>query len=104
MPETAAQATKMSSGEIKIRVKGIIAETFSVGCDAAVTDLYLRYVGAGSGEGRSPVAIGVLVDRIERAFDVALPEAKTYTFAALGTVGDLIAVVEGALSAAGGIA
>lgn len=104
MPETAAQRAKMSEAEIKMRVKGIIAEAFSCGACEVREPLLVKLVGVKiDAAPRSLTWVSVVVDQIERSFGIRIEEAATApnTFRELVTVGDLIALVEGALSAEG---
>jgi hypothetical protein len=102
MPNTAAQSAKISETEIKMRVKGIIADTFGVGACEVRGPLIVKLVGVKVGEApRSLTWVAVVVDQIQRSFGVRIEEAHTNTFRELATVGELIALVEGALSAGG---
>jgi hypothetical protein len=105
MPDTAAQRAPLSRTEIAMRVKGIIADVLACGCHQAHDEMLVKYVGVAHGARRSNTAIAVIVDRVEKAFGVRLEDAHAApnTFALTATVGELIALVEGALSQ-GGIA
>jgi acyl carrier protein len=92
----AALQRPISRTEICQRVRGIIADALTVGPASVREALYLRV-----GMGITSPQLGVIVLLIESAFGIQLPEACTDEFWAAGTVGELISLVEGAVS--GGI-
>jgi acyl carrier protein len=86
----------ISRTEIAQRVRGIIADALVTGPGSIREPLYLRV-----GLGISSAQHGVIVMLIESAFAVRLPEACTNEFWAVGTVGELCDLVEGAVRGGG---
>jgi acyl carrier protein len=94
MPE--AVQRPVSRTEICQRVRGIIADALVIGHGSVRETLYLR-----EGLRVNTAQLGVIVTLIESGFGIELSEARTDEFWATGTVGELISLVEGAVS--GGI-
>lgn len=96
MPDTTIEQRPISRTEICMRVRGIIADALVVGPNQVRDTLYLRV----SLRINLAPFIAILFS-IEKAFGIQLPEARTEEFWAEGTVGELISLVEGALSGGG---
>lgn len=83
----------ISRTEICQRVRGIIADALVIG-PGAVRDTLPLHLGLRI----NTAQLGVIVKLIESGFGIELPDAITEEFWAAGTVGDLISLVEGAMS------